>query len=79
MTELLRAPQGLLRGGKEVLRPGPDDEVLSPARNAMASTLEDPNITSVEASEQRMEAALGCWRPPGGPRRRDVGAEPELP
>ena len=32
--------------------------MLSPARNEMIATLEEPNMISVEASEQRMEAAL---------------------
>ena len=59
-AELLRPPERLLRGGNEVLRPASADEVLGPTRNAMLSTLEDPNMISVEASEQRMEAALGA-------------------
>ena len=57
-AELLRRPERLLRGGHEVLRPGAADEQLSPARSAMLDTPEEPNMISVEASEQRMEAAL---------------------
>jgi hypothetical protein len=59
-AELLRPPERLLRGGHEVLRPASADEVLGPARNAMLSTLEDPNMISIEASEQRMEDAFGA-------------------
>ena len=59
-AELLRPPERLLRGGHEVLRPASADEVLGPARNAMLSSLEDPNMISVEASEQRMEDAFGA-------------------
>jgi predicted component of type VI protein secretion system len=59
-AELLRPPERLLRGGNEAMRPAVANERLSPARNAMISTLEDPNMISVEASEQRVEAALGA-------------------
>jgi len=59
-AEVLRPPERLRRGGNEVVRPGSDDEVLSPPRNAVLATLEDPNMIGVEASEQRMEAALGA-------------------
>jgi hypothetical protein len=59
-AELLRPPEGLLRGANEAVRPASADEAFGPARNAMLSTLEDPNMISVEASEQRMEAAFGA-------------------
>ena len=51
---LMTAPAGLLRGGGEVAVPAGATEVLRPARNAILGTLEDPNMISVEASEQRL-------------------------
>ena len=57
-SNLLRPPEGLLRGGREVLRHGSADEELTPAMNIMLSTLEHPDMISVEASEQRMNDAL---------------------
>ena len=59
-SALLRPPERLMRGGNEALRPASADELLGPARNAMISTLEDPNMLSLEASEQRMEIAFGA-------------------
>ena len=58
--ELMRPPERMLRGGNEVVRAVEPGEVLAPARNAMLGTLEEPNMISVEASEQRMEEALAA-------------------
>ena len=56
-AELLQPPAELLRAGGEVAVPAGRDEALTPARTDILSTLEDPNMISVEASEQRMDAA----------------------
>ncbi len=58
--ELMRPPERMLRGGNEVVRDVEPGEVLAPARNAMLGTLEDPNMISIEASEQRMEEAFAA-------------------
>ena len=58
--ELIKPPDRLVRGGGEVVPDVEPDEVLEPARNAVLSTLENPNMISVEASERRTEAAFGA-------------------
>ena len=56
----LQPPGRLVRGAGEVLTAVEPNEVVASARAAMLDTLEHPNMISVDASEQRMEAALGA-------------------
>jgi hypothetical protein len=51
-------PPELLRGGHEAVRAPTADEVWTPTRDALVSTLDEPNMIAVAASEQRLEAAL---------------------
>ena len=57
---LIRPSAGLLRAGGEVVASVGPEEVLTPARNAMFSSFEEPNMIGIEASEQRLEAAYGA-------------------
>src|SRR5690349_15846570 len=56
-AKLMRRPDHLRRGCGEDMRLPSPEQIVSETANSILGALENPTITSVEASEQRMEDA----------------------